>query len=75
MNSNTQTTDNQILKMGDHFRLIGNTTVFEVVGLPLAGGFIPAVHGYTLDGKKETRARIVDVYKVASKMTAAEFLA
>ena len=51
---------NESLNIGETFRLIGNTTVFKAVALPLVAGFIPAVEGISLDGKYRTRARIAD---------------
>ncbi len=45
-----------------HFCLIGRPTlVFRVVGTYLAAGCIPSVIGHTLDGKRQTVARVVDV--------------
>lgn len=43
------------------FRLIGRTTVFEVVEEKMVAGFIPAVKGHTLDGKFQTTARKADI--------------
>jgi len=51
---------NESLSVGETFRLIGNTTVFKAVALPLVAGFIPAVEGISLDGEYRTRARIAD---------------
>lgn len=48
------------MNIGDKFRLIGNTTVFRAVAIYEVAGFIPTVHGVTLDGKRQTRPRVVD---------------
>ena len=46
------------------FRLPGRPAiVFEVVRFYQAGGFVPSVKGVSLDGAKETCARVVDVIK------------
>ncbi len=45
-----------------HFALIGRPTlIFRVVRSYLAAGFIPSVVGHTLDGKRQTVARVADV--------------
>jgi hypothetical protein len=45
-----------------HFTLIGYPTlIFRVVRFYDAAGFIPSVVGVTLDGKRQTVARIADV--------------
>ena len=51
---------NEKIAIGDKFRLIGNTTVFRAVALPLIAGFIPAVHGISLCGNFKTTPRIAD---------------
>lgn len=43
------------------FRLIGNETVFKLVRKYKAAGFIPAVYGQTLDGQRQTCARVADI--------------
>lgn len=43
------------------FRVIGQTIVFQVVKVYDAAGFIPSVIGHTIDGKRQTAARIADV--------------
>lgn len=53
------------MKINSKFRLIGNTTEFRAVALPMVAGFIPSVIGHTLDGKRQTTARIADVIELA----------
>lgn len=49
-----------------HFTLISRPTlVFAVARTFLAAGFIPSVVGITLDGKRQTVARVADVTEVA----------
>lgn len=43
------------------FILQGNTTVFTLVKRYEAAGFIPSVIGHTLDGKRQTAARVADI--------------
>ena len=43
------------------FQLIGQRLDFVLVNRYLAAGFIPAVYGRTLDGKRQTCARVEDV--------------
>lgn len=46
----------------EFFRLIGYPeTVFQVAGRYMAAERIPSVHGVTLDGMRQTRARVADV--------------
>lgn len=52
------------MTIGDTFRLPGRDLTFRVVKTYLAAGFIPSVVGYTLDGKRQTVARVVDIEKV-----------
>lgn len=47
--------------MKKHFRLIGRRNVFITLRVYLYHG-IKCVHGITLDGNRETRARVDDVY-------------
>lgn len=48
--------------MGRYFRLLGTTgPLFVVVKEYLAADFIRAVLGHTLDGKRQTYARVEDV--------------
>lgn len=54
---------NDKLAIGDKFRLIGNTTVFEAIGTTTIVGY-PAVHGLSLCGKFRTTARICDTAQV-----------
>lgn len=49
---------------GDKFRLIGNTTEFIAVHFHMAGGDVPAVTGWTLDGKHMTTARVADTIRL-----------
>lgn len=45
-----------------HFTLISRPTlIFRVVQTYFAAGFIPSVVGHTLDGKRQTVARVADV--------------
>lgn len=53
------------MNVGTKFRLIGRQTIFVAVKLYDAAGFIPSVIGYTLDGKLQTAARIVDAVVLA----------
>lgn len=46
------------------FRLIGQTTEFQVREFYLAAGFIPTVYGETDDKKFSTRARVEDVLPI-----------
>lgn len=49
-----------------HFTLIGYPTlIFKTVKVYKAAGFIPSVVGISLDGTKQTVARIEDVNLVA----------
>lgn len=48
------------------FRLIGQTTEFNVVRHYLAAGFIPSVHGITDDGMRQTCARAADIMEIAT---------
>lgn len=43
------------------FQLIGCTAKFRVVACHNAAGFIPSVVGHTLDGTRQTVARVADV--------------
>lgn len=52
---------NKQLMRGDVFRLIGRTTEFVVTQLYMAAGDIPAVVGWSVDGKYTTTARTADV--------------
>ena len=52
------------------FRLIGQTTLFRSVRIYRAAGFIPTVHGVTLDGKRQTHARLVDVVRLDGRPAA-----
>jgi hypothetical protein len=47
--------------MTRYFRLIGNTTVFRLVEEIQVLGFIPSVLGHTLDGRRQTVARVADI--------------
>ena len=50
------------MKMQTKFTLIGYPTlIFKVVKRYQAAGFIPSVVGHTLDGKRQTVARVADV--------------
>jgi hypothetical protein len=51
---------NDTLAIGDTFRLIGNTTAFRAVALPLVASFIPSVVGVSQCGRYRTTARIRD---------------
>jgi len=50
-----------------HFTLIGRPTmIFKVVReFNMLGGTLPCVKGVTLDGKRQTVARVVDVEPIA----------
>ena len=48
-----------------YFRPIGSTIVFRVVEFYDAAGFIPAVYGATLDGRRCIHARVKDVIAVS----------
>jgi hypothetical protein len=57
---------NETLMLGERFRLIGNTTVFEAVALHSILGQ-PAVDGLSLCGKFRTTARVVDTAQVGPR--------
>src|SRR5712692_4863501 len=52
------------IERGSLFRLTSQATVFRATRAYLAAGFIPSVHGVTLDGKRQTCARIADIIEV-----------
>lgn len=58
---------NTHLRVGDDFRLIGNTETFKVVKTYKAAGFIPSVVGVS-EGKQRriTHARVVDTCRHAT---------
>lgn len=50
-----------------YFRLIGQTTIFRVVRRYIALGDVPCVVGITLNGKRQTHARIADILAMISE--------
>ena len=52
------------IERGSLFRLASQATVFRATRAYMAAGFIPSVHGVTLDGKRQTCARIADIIEV-----------
>lgn len=57
---------NESLKIGDRYRLIGNTTVFVATNVKsILGGTIPVVHGTSICGKFRTSSRVEDTAAVS----------